>query len=304
MARAADSYSVEWFVVGGQVLACLLTFTLGWVLARRRYTHATSQDDSHDQQRLEQLQDSFIATVSHELRTPLTSINGSLALLTTGLLERQPERAERMLRIAAANADRLARLVDDVLDVERLAAGAATLNVTPTHPNTVVAAAVESLRDAASARDVRIEVQSTVAAPLLATVDAERLQQAIHNVLDNAIKFSPRGASVSVGIAATDKDVRFSVRDHGCGIPTDKLEAIFARFQQLDTSDARKTGGTGLGLAISKSIVEAHGGLIQASSDGEGTGTTVSITLPLGDQSEKPIAGQPVPMKSIVPVES
>jgi signal transduction histidine kinase len=269
---------VGYFVTQWQILACLVTFALGWVLARRFGTPTTNP--SSDTERLERLQDNFIATVSHELRTPLTSINGSLALLTTGLLERQPERAERMLRIAAANADRLARLVDDVLDVERLAAGGAALDLQACSPQAIVNAAIAAVQGAAEQRGVTIGVDCSAPAGVRLQADPMRLEQALSGLLDNAVKFSPRGGHVRVSIAATDKDVRLSVRDRGLGIPADKLETIFERFQQLDTSDARKTGGTGLGLAISKRIIEAHGGLIQAFSDGPGTGATLSVTLP------------------------
>ena len=237
--------------------------------------------DGKDSQRLERMQDNFIATVSHELRTPLTSLNGSLSLLSAGLLQQQPERAERMLRIAAANADRLAKLVDDVLDAERMLSGALPLNLAPCNPAEVVQQAVALVRDKAEQRQVGIDVQPPCRANLALKADAERLAQAVANVLDNAVKFSAPGGQVKVGIEAGPKDVRLSVKDDGEGIPCDQLATIFERFQRVDNSDARRSGGTGLGLAISKSIVEAHGGLIEASSDGPGTGATVSFTLPL-----------------------
>ncbi len=256
------------FAVGWYVLACAAAFALGWLL---RCPH-------QEREPLEQLQDNFITTVSHELRTPLTSINGSLALLTAGLLERQPERAERMLRIAADNAERLARLVDDVLDVERLASGAAPLDLQRCDAQALVRQAVEAQREQAEAKQVTVRVHD--GARVAFDGDPRRVQQVIEHLVSNAVKFSEPAATVEVRVEAADKDVRFSVRDHGRGIPRDKLDVIFERFRQLDVSDARPTGGAGLGLSICKSIVEAHGGLIRAASDGEGAGAELSFVLP------------------------
>jgi signal transduction histidine kinase len=258
-------------------LGLAAAFGAGWLTRGRR--RCACNHEQHE--RLEKMQDSFIATVSHELRTPLTSLNGSLSLLSAGLLQQQPERAARMLQIAAANADRLAKLVEDVLDAERMASGSLALNLEPCHASEVAKQAIALVREKAERRRVRIEVQEPSGPSLMGHADKERLVQALRNVLDNAVKFSVPGGLVSVRIEAGPKDVRFSVHDQGEGIASDQLETIFDRFQRLDNSDARRTGGTGLGLAISKSIVEAHGGLISAASDGPGTGATVSFTLPL-----------------------
>jgi signal transduction histidine kinase len=244
----------------------------GWVLGGRVVPH---RDPG-----LEQIKDNFISTVSHELRTPLTSINGSLALLTAGLLEKEPERAERMLKIAAANADRLARLVNDVLDVERFTSGGASLEMAACSPLQVVQDAVCDVRERAVQRVVSVHVACEVEESLSLHADAERLQQVLRNLLDNAIKFSPSGSEVTVSVHSTAKDVAFFVRDQGAGIAAADLPRIFDRFHQIDMSDARRAGGAGLGLAISKSIVEAHGGLIRAESPGLGQGATVSVVIP------------------------
>lgn len=249
---------------------------LGWVLAGQ----IAGQQQVHQQQRLERMRDNFIATVSHELRTPLTSINGSLALLTTGLLERQPDRANRMLRIAATNADRLARLVNDVLDVERLESGRATFDMRECAPAALVTGATECLREEAARRRIELVVEAPVDPAMQLRADPERIQRVVHNLLDNALKFSPADTRVVVRVEASDQDVRVSVRDQGQGIPAEKLGPIFERFQQADMSDARRASGTGLGLTICKSIVQAHGGVIVAESPGEGAGSTFSFVIP------------------------
>jgi signal transduction histidine kinase len=254
----------------------LVSFGLGWLCARR-----FARKQQHvDQQRLEVIKNNLIAAVSHELRTPLTSINGSLALLTAGVLERQPERAERMLRIAASNADRLGRLVNDILDVERLASGRAPIDMRPCSPAELVIQATDAMREQAAGQHTTLVIEAAVDPALELRADTERLQQVLRHLIDNALKFSPASGAIRVRLEADAKDVRFSVIDQGQGIPPDKLELIFGRFQQLDTSDARRTGGTGLGLAICKGIVDAHGGLIQAESAGAGAGSTFSFVIP------------------------
>jgi signal transduction histidine kinase len=251
-------------------------FALGWLPARR----FARIEQGLDQQRLEVMKTNLIAAVSHELRTPLTSINGSLALLSAGVLERQPERAERMLRIASSNADRLGRLVNDILDVDRLSAGQVAFDVRPCSPADLVARAVAAMREQADRQHMTLLLESEVDPALELRADPERLQQVLCNLIDNALKFSPVSGSIRVRVEAGARDVRFSVSDQGLGIPSDKLELIFGRFQQLDTSDARRTGGTGLGLAICKGIVNAHGGVIQAASAGAGAGSTFSFAIP------------------------
>lgn len=276
MRRPADSSSVSALLVLVMgTCVCLLCFMLGWVSGAVR----VRRRGQADQRSLERLQDQFISTVSHELRTPLTSINGSLGLLTAGLLERQPERAERMLRIAADNADRLARLVDDVLDVERLALGRTSLQIGSCSPRAVATRAVESMRELAQRQGIELVLDAADADIELAA-DGARLEQVLRNLIDNALKFSPASTTVHVRLETSAKDVRFSVRDRGQGIAADKLPVIFGRFQQADMSDARRAGGVGLGLAIGKSVVDAHGGLIGAHSDGEGAGSTFWFVIP------------------------
>ena len=255
--------------------ACMLCFVLGW----RGGLRVAVQRSVAGQRDLERMQDQFISTVSHELRTPLTSINGSLALLTAGLLERQPERAERMLRIAADNADRLARLVDDVLDVERLAVGRTALELASCSPADIASRAMDSMREIAQRRGIDVVVEAPLS-DVEFTADAARLEQVVRNLVDNALKFSEAGTTVHVRVEASAKDVRFSVRDEGQGVPRDKVATIFERFQQADMSDARRAGGVGLGLAIGKSIVDAHGGVIGVDSAGEGAGSTFWFVVP------------------------
>jgi len=221
--------AVASFTLGWYAPACFAMFGLGCVFAPR----SLARTEEHA--RLEKLQDNFIATVSHELRTPLTSINGSLALLTTGLLERQPERADRMLRIAAANADRLARLVDDVLDVERLASGTAPLALEQCAPSDLVDAAVDAVRVEADRRGVSFVVDAPRELRLMA--DPRRLRQVLEQILENAVKFSPHGGTVEVKVEAADNDVRVAVKDSGRS--TRKMSPVIC---QSSTSSTTRTG--------------------------------------------------------------
>lgn len=254
-------------------LAC---FAGGCLIAAR----VAARHDRTERRRVERMEDHLIATVSHELRTPLTSINASLRLLGAGVLADEPEHARNLLRIASANADRLARVIDDMITIERLDSGRVLLDFKAWSPLEIAQAATDSLLEKDGHSRIRLQVASSVDATKLVHADGERLQQVVRNLVENALKFSPPESTVSLSIDATARHARFSVSDQGIGIPADQLDMIFHRFRQLDTSDSRRTGGTGLGLAICKSIVEAHGGRIRAESRGPGTGSTFSFCVP------------------------
>lgn len=233
--------------------------------------------DTTERRALDRMKDEFISTVSHELRTPLTSLRGALGLVAGGALEERPEKARQMLDIAINNTDRLVRLVNDILDLERIQSGKSELHST-------IVSAEELLRKAVSTQQTRTPRPSArmffAANGVTVWADPDRVLQALNNLLSNAIKFSPAGGEIHLTARnLDDHEALFEVRDQGRGIPEDKLENIFDRFQQGDASDSRALGGTGLGLAICRSIVNQHGGRIWATST-PGKGTTFHFTLP------------------------
>jgi PAS domain S-box-containing protein len=233
--------------------------------------------DTTERRALDRMKDEFISTVSHELRTPLTSLRGALGLLAGGALTNRPEKTQQMLEIAISNSDRLVRLVNDILDLERISSGKTELHWG-------MCSAEDLLRRAAGvqqARAPRPNIRIFFAANgVIVWADPDRILQTLNNLLSNAIKFSPAGSEIHLTARYLDDgEAQIEVRDQGPGIPADKLEHIFDRFQQGDASDSRAMGGTGLGLAICRSIITQHGGRIWATSV-EGEGTTFHFTLP------------------------
>ncbi len=233
--------------------------------------------DTTERRALDRMKDEFISTVSHELRTPLTSLRGALGLLAGGALANRPEKTQQMLEIAISNSDRLVRLVNDILDLERISSGKTELHST-------MCSAEDLLRRAAGVqqnRTPRPNIRIFFAAHGVSVwADSDRILQTLNNLLSNAIKFSPAGSEIHLTARnLDDSEAIIEVRDQGRGIPADKLEHIFDRFQQGDASDSRDMGGTGLGLAICRSIINQHGGRIWATSV-EGQGTTIHFTLP------------------------
>jgi len=233
--------------------------------------------DTTERRALDRMKDEFISTVSHELRTPLTSLRGALGLLAGGALTARPEKTQQMLEIAISNTDRLVRLVNDILDLERIGSGKAELHST-------MCSAEDLLRRAASlqqSRTPRPNIRIFFSANGVSVwADPDRILQTLSNLISNAIKFSPEGSEIHLTARALDdNEALIEVRDQGRGIPADKLENIFDRFQQGDGSDSRASGGTGLGLAICRSIITQHGGRIWATST-PGQGTTFHFTLP------------------------
>lgn len=237
-----------------------------------------------EERRAARLKDEMIALVSHELRTPLGAIRGALRLLearpAAWKAQMEPRDAE-LLAMASRNADRLTRLVNDLLDLERLEAGAAPMERRAVSLTDLASQALDATTAAAEAAGVRLVVDVE---PEHAVVDPDRIVQVLVNLVANAIKFSPAGAPVTVeGRVATAADgasrVRLTVRDEGRGIPEDRLEAVFRRFEQVDRADATQKGGAGLGLAICRAIVEQHGGTIRAERQPRG-GTAMHVDLP------------------------
>lgn len=232
--------------------------------------------DITDQHEAARLKDDFVSMVSHELRTPLTAISGSLALIEGGVVQ-IPPKAQEMVRLAKRNSDRLGLLIDDILDLRRIETGHMTF-----HVRTLSALeALKSCRDANSAYadsfDVKVEVAGDPHA-LKLRADPDRLQQALTNLVANAVKHSPRFETVALGAEQYGDRVRLSVMDSGPGIPTSFQGKVFERFSQADGSTTRKAGGSGLGLSITKLIVESMGGEIDFTSDRQ-RGTTFYIVL-------------------------
>ncbi len=237
----------------------------------------------------ERVKDEFISVVGHELRTPLTSIRGSLGLLAGGLVGELPGDAANMVALAVENTDRLVRLVNDILDIERMDSDHLPLQRAPVGVAELVHSSAQALQETAAQAGVqlRTDVQA-----LSVCADADRVVQTLVNLLGNAIKFSPRGSFVTVAVSHGDGCALFSVTDSGRGIPAGQLDSIFERFNQVDVSDAREKGGSGLGLAIARGIVESHGGHIWAES-APGQGSTFYFTLPLAGAGAPCSAGVP-----------
>ncbi len=257
--------------------------------------------DITERQLVERMKNEFISVVSHELRTPLTSIHGSLGMLASGLLDAQSETGKRLLEIAVNSTDRLVRLINDILDIERIESGKVKMAKQVCEVSDLITRAVDVMQAMAAKFSV-----SVVVSPLAAQVwaDPDRIIQTLTNLLSNAIKFSPPGSTVWLTAAIAHQEpqrqpdgeqsdqpslasepavaapcIRFMVKDEGRGIPPDKLETIFERFQQVDASDARNQDGTGLGLAICRNIVQQHGGHIWVKSR-LGEGSTFYFTIP------------------------
>lgn len=251
--------------------------------------------DMTQRREIDRMKSEFVSVVSHELRTPLTAIRGSLGLLAGGALGELPSRAGRMVTIALESSERLTRLINDILDLERIEAGTTPMDLTDEPVRDLVEGAVEQMSVLAANADVTLRVVSTEGT---VRANADRITQTLLNLLGNAIKFSPPGTTVFVTATESRDDpelIEFRVTDQGRGVPEDKLESIFQRFDQVDSSDAREKGGTGLGLAICRSIVERHGGRIWADS-APGEGSTFTFTLPRAvDPSHRPttVSAQP-----------
>jgi PAS domain S-box-containing protein len=240
------------------------------------------------------LKDEFIATVSHELRTPLTAIMGWTRMLRDGLLD--PETATKALEAVDRNAKSQAQLIEDLLDISRIASGKMHLELKPVAPSAVINSAVEAVRPTALAKGIRIQlVVDPEAGPV--TGDYERLQQVVWNLLSNAVKFTPPGGRVEARLERVNGRVEITVSDTGQGIGPEFLPHVFERFRQADSSITRAHGGMGVGLSIVRSIVEMHGGTVRAASEGVGRGATFTVSLPLAEVRREPVE-QPRPVRA------
>lgn len=307
----------RYFHKQGYILQVLLSISLVKDSNRKPLYLIAQILDVSDRYKVDRMKDEFISIVSHELRTPLTAIRGSLGILETGVLDGDPEQAKELLQIALNNSDRLVRLVNDILDLERLESGKVQLVMEKCTIANLLQQAIEAVQ--ALAKESNITVSATYP-NIYIWAAADAIVQTLINLLSNAIKFSPVGSTVWLSAevmgnkntelsiqkftvspaesitykppATPDQELQidapsptspivlFAIKDQGRGIPADKLETIFERFKQVDVSDSRRKGGTGLGLAICKSIVKQHGGHIWAESI-LGVGSTFYFTLPV-----------------------
>lgn len=238
--------------------------------------------DITERKRLDRLKDAFVSTVSHELRTPLTSICGSLGLLMGTAATELPERTVRLLSLAKSNSERLVKLVNDILDIEKLEAGQVVFKFKLVELRPLIDQVVDGNRGYADAHLVRLRQDIQGDGQIWA--DPDRLSQVISNLISNAIKFSPPDGEVVIAVNQRGPGYRLSVRDQGAGIPPEFKPRIFQKFAQADGTNARKTGGTGLGLSIVREIVTRLGGEV-GFTDAPGGGTIFYVDLPCVEQS-------------------
>nr|WP_308633844.1 ATP-binding protein [Massilia sp. YIM B02769] len=249
-------------------------------------------------ERSSQMKDEFLATLSHELRTPLSAILGWAQVLRRGGKDEADR--QRGLQTIERNARAQAQLIEDLLDMSRITSGKVLLDIQTLAPSSFLDAAIETVRPAADAKNIRLEKRYD-ANPGMIAGDPARLQQVVWNLLSNAIKFTPRDGQVIVELAQRDGSVLITVRDTGAGIKPEFITHVFERFRQADASMTRRHGGLGLGLSIVKHLIEQHGGTVRAESPGEGLGSSFAIELPLAKaapatrRSRAGLIGAPAP---------
>lgn len=299
-ATSRDSVERAWASVGPDAPARLeATLPTGdraavvsLALARVGDSTVAFAADLTEQRRMERLKDEFISVVNHELRTPLTSISGALGLMLGGVVGELPAQARSLADVAHKNCGRLARLIDDMLDVQKIESGNVSLSIVPVELVSTIQAAIEASSAFAAHYGVTVAMSSEVAS-LTAHADPDRLHQVLSNLLSNAAKYSPTGGRVDVALRLVPGGARVEVSDRGSGISEEFRERVFGKFAQADSSTTRRKGGTGLGLAISKAIVEGLGGTIGFCAR-EGGGTTFHFEIPTREGSALSALGAPL----------
>ena len=234
--------------------------------------------DITELKRIDRMKTEFVSTVSHELRTPLTSIRGSLGLISGGVAGEIPEAVKNLVGIAKSNCERLIRLINDMLDSEKIESGKMRLDLQVVDIKPLIQQALAANEGFAGQHRVKLEMQAP-AEPLLVRIDSDRMTQVLTNLLSNAAKFSPPDSTVEVKLSRVARCVRVEVVDHGPGIPEEFRSRIFQKFSQADSSDTRQKGGSGLGLNISKALIGQMSGAIGFTSQA-GVGTTFFFELP------------------------
>ncbi len=232
-------------------------------------------------ERTSQMKDEFLATLSHELRTPLSAILGWAQVLRRG--SRDQADLQRGLQTIERNARAQAQLIEDLLDMSRITSGKVLLDMQTVAPAVFIDAAIETVRPAADAKNIRIEKYYDPAVGTIAG-DPARLQQVIWNLLSNAIKFTPRDGQVRIMLTPLEGHIAITVQDTGVGIAPEFKAHVFERFRQGDASTTRRHGGLGLGLSIVKHLIEQHGGTVRVDSDGEERGASFTIELPAANR--------------------
>lgn len=247
-------------------------------LTESKQVETLLRQQAEELSRANRLKDEFLATVSHELRTPLNAMLGWATMLRSKQLD-EPT-MNRALDTIERNARAQNQLINDLLDVSRIITGKLRLNVRPVVLVTVIEAAIDAIRPAAEAKNIRIQsVLDPLAGPI--SGDPDRLQQVFWNLLSNAVKFTPRGGRVQIRLERINSHIEVTVSDTGQGIRPEFLPYVFERLQQADSTTTRAHGGLGLGLAIVRHLVELHGGSVRANSAGEGKGATFTVHLPI-----------------------
>lgn len=257
--------------------------TLDWsgVWSEPEQRHFFIGRDVTEQKRIERMKDEFIATVSHELRTPVTSIAGPLGLLMGGAAGELPEPVNRLVAMAHSNSERLAQLVRDLLDLDRIESGAMAFSLRQVEVKPLVEQAIEVNRPLAEKFGVPVHLRGD-GAGLSVRTDRDRLMQVVANLLSNAVKFSPRGTDVSVSIERRQTDVRIAVRDHGPGVPDDFKALMFEKFAQVEATNARRKGGIGIGLSIVRQTMMRLGGSVGYTAAPSG-GSVFHVDVPRWD---------------------
>jgi signal transduction histidine kinase len=213
-----------------------------------------------DVRHLDTLKNRFISTVSHELRTPLTSIHGALGLLSSAALDNAPEKKKTLIDLAQKNSQRLAKLINDLLDFQKLEANSIDLDKQEVNLIELIQEAVEGSTGYQDLYDASVLFQQKETDPLYANIDGHRVRQVLDNLISNAIKYSPKSSSVEINISQQNNLIEISVRDFGSGVPDKFIPNLFLPFSQADSSDTRAHEGTGLGLSISQDLIKAHNG--------------------------------------------
>ncbi len=236
--------------------------------------------DITERKKIEKMKNEFISVVSHELRTPLTSIKGSLGLITGGVTkEPLPEKTQSLIRIALNNCDRLIKLINDILDIEKMESGKMRFETKIVNMVELIQQSIEINTGYANQFKIKLQLDSIPKEALRVEGDPDRLSQVLTNLFSNAVKFSPPGETVHINLYKKNNKVRVEIKDNGSGIPPEFRSQIFKKFAQLDSSNTRTKGGTGLGLSISKTILEKSGGEINFESE-LGKGSTFYFELP------------------------
>lgn len=235
--------------------------------------------DIAERKKAERMKNEFISTVSHELRTPLTSIRGSLGLIRGGVTGELSPQTQKLVDIAYTNSERLVRLINDILDIEKIEAGKMDFHIHRLELLPLIEKSIEMMRNFANQYNVNIKLTKSIP-NIESYIDADRFEQVLVNLLSNAAKFSPSGSTIDVDMTLVSESIiRISVADHGIGIPEGFKSMLFKKFAQVDSSDSKAKGGTGLGLSISKAIIDKFGGKIDCESV-ENEGSTFYFEIP------------------------